>query len=207
MRDDGVEVGCGHRAHVGAAAPGALEVVGVVAAEIDLGRGAVGIGRTHRVVALRAPRPAIDDALEHLRRRQREAAPVEPAEHAVVAPRRLRPHRPDRVPDGPVRERVEEAAADAVAAPVGADADELDAQVPFVAAELALEHAGEQVAGDAARVDRGELGMQRRLAARRLQAPLDVAAPRSSFDRRVDRDDAAEVGRREGADRQRFQGK
>ena len=176
-RDDPVEIGCGHRAHVGAAAAGALEVVGIVPTEIDLGSDVGGVGPAHRVVALGAPGVGVDDALEHLRRRQRETAPVEPAEHAVIAPRRLRPHRADRVSARPRRERVEETAADALAAPVGADADELDAQLPLAAAELALEHARKQVADDAAVVDRRELRVQPRRAARGLQAALDVAAP------------------------------
>ena len=94
-----------------------------------------------------------------------------------------------------------------MAAPVGADADELDAQLPLAAAEFALEHACEQVADDAAFVDRGELRVQRRLAARGLQAALDVAAPGTSLDGRVDGDDAAQIGRGERADRGRFQGK
>ena len=65
---------------------------------------------------------------------------------------------------------------------VGAHADHLEPQAGLAAAELAFEHAREDVAGEALVVGRRELRMQLRLAQRGLEPPLEVGAARPALD-------------------------
>ena len=117
----------------------------------------------------------------------------------MVVPRGLGAQVAHVVPAGPVGERVEQALADTVSLRVGAHADDLEPQRGFAAAEFAFEHAREDVAGKAGTIRRRELSVKLGRLQCRLQAPLEITAPRPAFDRRVDRDDRVEILAGEGA--------
>ncbi len=92
-------------------------------------------------------------------------------------------------------QRVEQVLADTVVLLVAAHADQFDAQPRLLAAELADQHARQQVADQPLRADGGELRVPRRLAQRRVEAAPDVGAPRAALDGLVDGDHRVEVAR------------
>jgi len=88
--------------------------------------------------------------------------------------------------------------ADAVVLLVAAHAHQFDAQSGLPAAELAAQHARQQVADQRVAVGGGELHVSRRLAQRRVEAAPHVGAPRPAFDGLVDGDHRLEVVRPQG---------
>ena len=215
--NDVAQVGRRHGANVGGVARQALEVVvgrgaetdlaaGTVAhrdddnrfragddAEPDLVAGPVAHRQCDRVVALGQVGAAAHCAVDEVVWCQPEAHAVQPSQHRGVVPRRLRVQVADGVATGPLREGVEQPRAHAVPARVGPNADQLEPQTASAAAEFALEHARENVAGEAARIDRRELRMQRGIAQCGSQAPFDIGPARSALDGSVDGDNRREV--------------
>ncbi len=105
-----------------------------------------------------------------------------------------------------VAQCVEQHRADVVAVGIGAHAYDFEAQSGLEAAELAVEHAGEDIAGETALVGDRKLCVRLRLAQRRAQAPLEVASPRVTCGQRIDRYDGVQVLARKGPNRVAMQG-
>ena len=162
-------------------------------------RRALALRNRHRIVAHRRVLSAVDRAVDDLVGRQREAHGVEPAQHGVIVPGGLRAQVADAVAARPGAERIEQLRSDAMALRVAAHADRLEPQPGLAAAELASEHARQDVAGETVGVGRRELRVQLRGPQRGREPPLEVGAPRPALDRGVDADDGVQILARQRA--------
>ena len=196
-----------HGTHFGLLARQPLVVVGLARAEIDLAaRSVPGRHRDRRFV--RAAGWTTSSSAASRMNFGASRKPMESSQCSIWSSRQPADVRTSRMP---WRRAQSDSAWNrrrpaVVAARVGAHADHLQPQPGLGAAELALEHARQDVAGQALGVAGGELRMQLRLAQGRGQAALDVVAARAALDGGVDGDHGREIVARQRADGERVRG-